>query len=161
MKKQIMVTMALAVLVALASCVSTNTQTNQTTQTTHLFEAVEAGTPQDVQAAIDQGADVNARDLGGFTPLMYASGQQNAQVIARLLKAGANVNAQDPFGMTPLMDAAVWTETPEAVTVNMLLAAGADGKVKDKKGKTAFDYALENWRLKGTDALKKLEEASK
>ena len=43
----------------------------------------------------------------------------------------------------------------------VLLNAGADAKAKDKDGKTAFDYAKDNDALKGTDALKKLEEASK
>ena len=32
---------------------------------------------------------------------------------------------------------------------------------KDKEGKTAFDYAQNNHKLKGTDALNQLEEASK
>jgi hypothetical protein len=32
----------------------------------------------------------------------------------------------------------------------MLLKAGASGKAKDINGKTAFDYAKENAKLKGT-----------
>jgi hypothetical protein len=41
------------------------------------------------------------------------------------------------------------------------LAGSGSAKAKDNRGKTTFDYAQENWRLKGTDALKQLEEASK
>jgi hypothetical protein len=41
------------------------------------------------------------------------------------------------------------------------LKAGADAKAKDHDGKTALDYAQVNAKLKGTDALKHLEEASK
>jgi len=33
--------------------------------------------------------------------------------------------------------------------------------VKNGRGKTAFDYAQGNAKLKGTDAIEKLEEASK
>nr|WP_315102032.1 hypothetical protein [uncultured Fretibacterium sp.] len=40
----------------------------------------------------------------------------------------------------------------------MLLEAGADAKAKSNEGKTALDYARENEALKGTQALKLLEE---
>jgi len=40
------------------------------------------------------------------------------------------------------------------------LKAGADAKAKDKLGKTAFDYAQANEKLKGTDAYRQLQEAS-
>ena len=41
-----------------------------------------------------------------------------------------------------------------------LLKAGANAKAKDGKEKTAFDYAKANKMLKGTDALRQLQEAS-
>jgi hypothetical protein len=40
------------------------------------------------------------------------------------------------------------------------LKAGADAKAKDVWGKTAFDYAQRNLKLNGTDAYRKIEEAS-
>jgi len=57
------------------------------------------------------------------------------------------------------MGAAAFNRNPGMVTA--LLKAGADAKVKDNKGKTALDYAQKNEKLKGTDALRRLEEASK
>jgi hypothetical protein len=45
--------------------------------------------------------------------------------------------------------------------ISTLLKAGADAKAMDRKGKTAFDYAQSNYKMKGTDALKQLEQASK
>jgi ankyrin repeat protein len=54
---------------------------------------------------------------------------------------------------------AAW-ENPNAAVLVALLDAGADAKVKSNSGKTAFDYALDNEKLKGTDALRQLEEAS-
>jgi ankyrin repeat protein len=90
------------------------------------FELVGTGTPQSVQAAINQGADVNARDNYVEIPLMWA---------------------------------ARFNQNPEVITT--LLMAGADAKAKNKAGKTAFDNAQANEKLKGTDAYRKLEEASK
>ena len=44
--------------------------------------------------------------------------------------------------------------------INMLLKAGADVKAKDNAGKTAFKYAQQYAKLKGTDAYRQLQEAS-
>ena len=47
------------------------------------LEVVETGTPQEVQAAISKGADVNAKADNGGTPLMRAaSGNKDPEVIA-------------------------------------------------------------------------------
>jgi ankyrin repeat protein len=59
----------------------------------------------------------------------------------------------------PLIWAAINNQNPEVIT--LLLKAGADAKVKDSQGMTAFFYAQLNKKLTGTDALKQLEEASK
>ena len=115
MKKRIVVVVVLAALMAASAFAQ------------EFFQLVTAGTPRDVQAAINNGADVNARDAAGMN--------------------------------TPLMDAAENNPNPEVII--LLLKAGADAKAKDKHGKTAFDYANDNQKLKGTAALKQLEEASK
>ena len=57
------------------------------------------------------------------------------------------------------MYAATQNTNPEVIMV--LLNAGADAKAKNKEGRTAFDFAQYRTNLKGTAALKKLEEASK
>lgn len=91
---------------------------------------------------------------------MYAAGYNpNPQVITILVKAGADVNARDRYNdMTPLMYAAWFNQNPELIAT--LLNAGADAKAKSSAGKTAFDFAQYNLRLMGTNAYKKLQEAS-
>jgi ankyrin repeat protein len=99
-------------------------------------------------------------DNTGYTALMKgAEFNLNPEVITTLLRAGADLNAQDNDGYTPLMKAASRNKNP--VVIMTLLRAGADAKVKNNKGYTALDYAQVNRSLEGTDALKKLEEASK
>jgi ankyrin repeat protein len=107
---------------------------------------------------------VNAKDPKGMTPLGYAltwgamTGQKPEVTIA-LVTAGANINAKDTDGGTPLMYA---TNNENAhVLIPAFLKAGADAKAKSNEGKTALDYAKANEKLKDTDALKQLEEASK
>jgi ankyrin repeat protein len=130
------------------------------TRTMGFFDLVRAGTSQSVQAAISNGADVNARNSYDKTPLMYAAMyNQNPEVITALLAAGADIKVRDKYGRSPLMAAARDNQNPEVITI--LLKAGADGKAKSSAGKTAFDYAQGNAKLKGTDAYRKLQEASK
>jgi ankyrin repeat protein len=129
-------------------------------QAMDFFELVSTGTPQDVQAAISNGADVNVQSNYGRIPMMEAAKwNPNPEVIIVLLKAGTDVNARDRDGRTPLMFAARYNSNPEVIT--SLLKAGTDAKAKDNYGYTVFDDAQKNAKLKGTDALQKLEEASK
>ena len=130
------------------------------TRTTDFFELVKTGTPQAVQAAINEDTDPNAQDKYGWTPLMYAAGfNPKPEVIAVLLKAGADIETRDKCGATPLMEATSYNPNPEVITA--LLKAGADAKAKDSAGKSAFYYAQRRAKLQGTDALQKLKEASK
>ena len=65
-------------------------------------DAEEQETREAVLAAINFGADVNAADLRGDTPL-HGAAQRNFTTIIRLLaERGANVNAEDKAGRTPL-----------------------------------------------------------
>ena len=149
MKKRMAILVVLAILFT-ASAYS---------QTKSFLEVVALGGPLEVQAAISKGADVNARDTEGNTPLMLACNLQFYEVAAILLKAGADINAKNVYERTALMWAAMYYEIPDKIIA--LLDAGADAKLKDKMGKMAFDYAQENWRFAGTEAYRRLEATSK
>ena len=53
-----------------------------------------------------QGADVNAKDESGRTPLHEVAVQDAFEVAELLLRQGADVHAKDGFGYTPLHEAA-------------------------------------------------------
>ncbi len=83
------------------------------------------GTPAAVRAAIEAGANVNARDDDGETALMRAAEKSsNPEVVAILLRAGANVNARDDDGETALEKARERGSSGAAI-VKLLLKAGA------------------------------------
>ncbi len=130
MKKRVVV-VVLAVLMA----------TSAYAQATDFVELVKTGTPQSIQAAIDQGANANARDMNAVTPLMYAAVHNpNPDVITTLLKAGAEINARANAGTTPLMWAALANPNPEVITT--LLRAGADIKARENdNGMTSLMWA--------------------
>ncbi|MBT6300129.1 MAG: hypothetical protein HOJ24_13355 [Rhodobacteraceae bacterium] len=71
--------------------------------------------------------------------------------------------ARDWYGKTPLHNAATCSNAydyrPCKGFIKVLLGAGADGKVKDKKGDTPWDLAQENERLKGTEDYWALNDA--
>jgi len=86
------------------------------------FDLCRKGSPQQIAEAIHNGADLNARDVWGRTPLMEAAEKCDLAVMTALLEAGADVHARDKEGMTPLM-LAVRDRFP-AVTAG-LVEAGA------------------------------------
>jgi uncharacterized protein len=117
--------------------------------------------PEVITLLVNAGAKMEAKDLQyRGTALLWASHDNpDIEVAVTLLKAGADVKAIAAYGRTVLMWAAVNNPNPEMIPV--LLKAGADPKAKDEMGKTALDFASTRTALKGTDALKQLEEASK
>jgi hypothetical protein len=91
-----------------------------------------------LQSLIAHGANVNAGDRRGVTPLMFACQRDDPAFIQPLLDAGAAVNVADDLGRTPLMIAAESFRN-ETVKVHMLLDAGADVTMRDDQGRTAAE----------------------
>ncbi len=114
--------------------------------------------PEVVKALLAAGASVNDRNRDGQTPLMWAAGvvggTKDPAVVKLLLAAGAKVNERDRLGMTPLMLAAYNNANPGVVAA--LLAAGADKRLTSNDGKTAYDYAKQNYQLRGASVLSDL-----
>jgi hypothetical protein len=74
----------------------------------------------------------------GWTPLHYAASGPNAEVVRFLLDQGAEINAIAPNGASPLMMAARYGAED---SVRLLLARGADKRVRNSLNQSAADYA--------------------
>jgi len=67
-----------------------------------LFDAIINNSLEDVQAALDAGAQTDGRNECGDTPLTLAICQGNLEIAKLLLENGANPNLPDKDGWTPL-----------------------------------------------------------
>ena len=95
-----------------------------------------AADPAVVEALVAAGADVEARSTTGRTPLHSAS---DPAVIEALVAAGADVEARNNDGQTPLHSAAFRTRDP--TVIEALVAAGADVEARDNDGQTPLHWA--------------------
>lgn len=91
-----------------------------------------------VAALLDQGADPNAKDKKGWTPLHWAAEQGAHEMAEVLLRHGADPNAKDKKGYAPLHRAAMYDAHE---TAQVLLDEGAYLSPKNSKGWTPMDYA--------------------
>lgn len=124
---------------------------------------------------IDAGADPVARAHNGNTPLYWAAFNNTKPAMTELLLAhGADPMVQNDDGQTPLHAAARAPlhhaarlrlqpsdrQTTVAAIIDMLLDAGAQARIPDDTGRTAWDYAREHDTFRGTDAYERLDRSS-
>ena len=103
-----------------------------------LFGAIRSGDAAKVEQALKEGANVDAADSWGRTPLMLATQLRNTPAVKLVLARKPDVNAANRNDITPLIAAA---QTANRDAVALLLKAGAAADRQDNLGWTALMWA--------------------
>ena len=100
---------------------------------------------------LTHGADIEARDEHGRTPLLLAVNQPSASraMVAFLIRYRAQLDARSFNGETPLSAALM----RDREIIKMLLDGGADVNFSDRSGRTPLHWAMEAHDLALVDLL--------
>ena len=133
-----------------------NQQLHRSTQ--DLLRAIQSGNFANVRKAIQEGADVNARDRYGNAIITLAISFRNAEafinVVRLLLANGADINASDRAGNTTLHLVVHLYEVRDAMKIAaFLLANGANIDARDRAGNTILHVAIP---YRSVDIIKQL-----
>lgn len=106
---------------------------------TVLHVSAKNGSEEIFNLLLSAGADVNAQDAVGFTPLhTLACYNSNIRLMKMLLDSGADVNAVNNHGLTTLHFAVMKSRAAET---EFLISRGAQVNARDERGLTPLHYA--------------------
>nr|CAD7575538.1 unnamed protein product [Timema californicum] len=107
---------------------------------TALHYAVDASQEETLQFAMDDGADIEAKDRQGWTPLMRGMvSESTISILQALVSRGADVNCCDRRNQTCLMQAVL---SGRQDAVKLLIDAGVDLHSRNVYSNTALDMAI-------------------
>ena len=102
-----------------------------------LFDACSIGNIEVAMALVDRGADLDARNHSGNTPLHIACYGEHRNLVIALVDRGANINAINNAGNTPLHGACSRNNVMMAME---LIDQGANTNIVNVFGRTPLDY---------------------
>lgn len=130
-----------------------NPKQKDTNGNTALIVAAAQGDIQSFKDLVAYGADINAQNKQGMTPLLYALTSNNRDMVKEILSIeDTDINISNVLGQSPLYWAAYMGDD---IVVNALLTMGADYNKKTANNQTALDIAKLNKR---TAVVKVIED---
>lgn len=127
-----------------------------------LILSVMEGKKEMAKLLLQNGADVNARNKAQSTAVIWAARLGYNGLLQLLIEAKADLNVQNlsykDMGMSALMYAA---RNGEEESVKLLLANGADRKLKNAQGQTALDIVRAQLAASAATSAENLSEKKK
>jgi len=117
-----------------------------------LADLIRSGDREAALAVIRSGADVNALQADGTSPLLWAVNRVDHQMVKELLQRGAKPDVRNSLGATPLCEA---TSLADLELVESLLKARADPNLGNDDDQTPLMIAARNGSLPIVKALVK------
>jgi len=111
---------------------------------------IEAGDRAAALKMIAAGADVNAAQGDGTTPLHWAVYKIDVELTRALIQHGAKANVMNSYGSSPLAEA---VKAADPRLVGMLLDAGSDANVPNQEGQTSLMLAARAGSVEVADLL--------
>lgn len=106
-----------------------------------------------ISVLVENGADIDIRDVNFRTPLILAAKLGNSSTVEVLLRLGADSNAQDEKGCSAAHYVSATDESPSTNLLKWLIAYGACVNCTDEDGNTPLHYAARSGRENCIDLL--------
>ena len=121
-----------------------------------LYGAAERGNLPELVAFLAAGYNPNEEEelhpKFGTSPLMEGAFHGRVEIVKALLEYNARVNTRSGYGWTALHYAG---QANQPEVVKLLLAAGADGEIRNNKGKTCKERAVAQGKVEVVEAVYK------
>jgi ankyrin repeat protein len=121
-----------------------NMKTNPNIPNEQLLLTTQRGDQEAVLKILQEGADINVRDVQGRTPAMIATYQHNTEMVRALLQVGADVNIRDNNKENPLLHAGAqgWLDI-----LRLAIEARADTRLTNRFGGISIIPASERGHI--------------
>ncbi len=87
-----------------------------------------SGWEDKVQSLLNNGADMNAKDHRGYTPLYEAVDEEHLAIISQLIKHGADMNITNKDGETVIQRARRYGDTNVVEAITKAIEASAQAE---------------------------------
>jgi protein-disulfide isomerase len=115
-----------------------------------IYTVIRSGDLQAVRQLLAAGAQVDARDNWGRTPLIVALQQGKTAIVELLIERGASISMTDAWGRTPLL---VATQLRNTAAIRLLLSRRADVNVANKNDITPLIAAAQTGNVEAANLL--------
>lgn len=137
--------------ILVAAGADVNARSSSDAVETVLHVAARGGHNKIVSSLLKKGADKDALDNQGDTPLRLAVENDHLTVVETLVAAGASLHVLSSYDGYSVLDWA--SEQGKVLMMQAILGGGADVDARDRRGDTALHKAIENYQQDAVDAL--------